>query len=351
MNLEFNKKCIWNRLKNCNKSIILYGMGNGADKIIKVFEEKKIPIYGVMASDDFVRYQDFHGFTVKKLSDFEKELDEFIICLCFGSDLNDVIDHIIDVSKKHTLLIPNVSLFGNEIVNDDFLKKNEKKINDAYALLEDEKSKSVYIKSIEFLYTGELDLLNDIESPKDEGYSLLNLSNDEKYLDLGAYTGDTVDEFINHTGSYTYISAVEPNIKNFKKLKENIKEIENCEALNIGISDKAGFSYITKGSGKMATLKINNEKTEMIETKTLDDLFSKKEYTYIKADIEGMEMEMLSSADKALSSKPKLCISAYHKPSDMWNLILKIHKINKEYKFFLRKFKYIPLWDLNLYAV
>ena len=44
---------IWSCLKNSGKNIIIYGMGNGADKIINELERLNINIYGVMASDDF----------------------------------------------------------------------------------------------------------------------------------------------------------------------------------------------------------------------------------------------------------------------------------------------------------
>ena len=65
---------IWEYLQNTNKHIIIYGMGNGADKIIRELERLHIHFHGITASDDFVRGQTFHGFTVKKLSDFDRRI-------------------------------------------------------------------------------------------------------------------------------------------------------------------------------------------------------------------------------------------------------------------------------------
>ena len=73
-----NLTSVWDVLKNTDKKIVLYGMGDGADKVLREFSALGIKPYGVMASDDFVRGQKFHNFTVKKLSDFESELDDFI---------------------------------------------------------------------------------------------------------------------------------------------------------------------------------------------------------------------------------------------------------------------------------
>ena len=51
--MDIIEKDIWSYLRNSDKKIIIYGMGNGADKIINELERLNINIYGVMASDDF----------------------------------------------------------------------------------------------------------------------------------------------------------------------------------------------------------------------------------------------------------------------------------------------------------
>ena len=56
-------------------------MGNGADKVIDELNRLEIQIIGVTASDAFVRGQNFRGYTVRKLSDFE---GDFIIAVCFA---------------------------------------------------------------------------------------------------------------------------------------------------------------------------------------------------------------------------------------------------------------------------
>ena len=49
------EKELWKHLKETKKPIVLYGMGNGADKIITVLENFGIPYCDVFASDGFVR--------------------------------------------------------------------------------------------------------------------------------------------------------------------------------------------------------------------------------------------------------------------------------------------------------
>ena len=82
-----NQISVWQALKGSSEPVVLYGMGDGADKVLAAVEKYGITASGVMASDGFVRGQQFHGFTVKRLSDFEKEYGDFTIALCFASQL------------------------------------------------------------------------------------------------------------------------------------------------------------------------------------------------------------------------------------------------------------------------
>ena len=58
----FDEPNIWTALAHSQKPIVLYGMGNAADRVLDECEKRGIRIAGVMASDDFCRYQAFRGF-------------------------------------------------------------------------------------------------------------------------------------------------------------------------------------------------------------------------------------------------------------------------------------------------
>lgn len=345
---EFEYPNVWTALAECDEPIVLYGMGNGADKVLDEFEKRNIKAAGVMASDDFCRYQDFRGFTVKKQSDFEREFGNFTVALCFGSSLPDVMAHIEEVSKQHTLLVPNVPVVGDSLMDDAFIEQHRNEIESAYGLLADEQSRRVYKGALDFYYTGRLLYLKAIESSKDEAFcEILRLKN-ERYLDLGAYRGDTADEFLHYTDGYESIVAVEPNPKNFQKLSEHIEGMKHARAVNAGIADREGMMYISKGGGRMAAL--SQSGGIEVPVTTVDAIGCAP--TYLKVDIEGMESAMLRGAVNTLKAcKPKLNLAAYHRTEDFFKLILQLHEIGPDYKIYLRKHPYIPCWDLNLYAV
>lgn len=345
---DFAQPNVLDTLKSMKKPVVLYGMGDGADKVLDIFEKRGITAAGVMASDDFVRYQEYRGFTVKKQSDLERKLGDFAVALCFASDLPDVMGHIRRVAREHELLVPNVPVVGEGILDDAYLKEHHAKIEAAFGLLADERSRTVFKGALDFCYTGRIEYLDAIESDKDEAFrDILRLHN-ESYLDLGAYRGDTADEFLRYTDGYSRIIAVEPNPKNYKKLCEHLADIHDAGAIHAGIADREGVMYVSKGAGRMAAL--NHETGVEVPVTTVDAIGC--DPSYIKVDIEGMEAAMLRGAEKTLKkSKPKLNLAAYHRTGDFFGLILQLHEINPEYRIYLRKHPYIPCWDLNIYAV
>lgn len=347
MLFRFDYPNVWDALKTTNKPIVLYGMGNGADKVLDEMEKRGITVAGVMASDDFVRYQDFRGFTVKKQSDLENELGDFLVALCFASALPDVTAHIRKVASEHELLVPNVPVVGDAIMDADYLAQHKAEIEKAFSLLADDRSKAVFKGALDFFYTGRLPYLDLIDSDKDEAFANILQLHNESYLDLGAYRGDTVDEYLHYTDGYTRITAVEPNPKNYRKLCDHLEPIRNAEAIHAGIADQAGVMYVSKGAGRMAAL--NQTGGVEVPVTTVDAIDCRP--TYIKVDIEGMEDRMLTGAINTLQSKPKLNLAAYHRTGDFFELILRLYAINPDYRIYLRKHPYIPCWDLNIYAV
>ena len=65
------KDTLWEYLKTIKKPIVLYGTGNGAEKILHRLAAENITVSDIFVSDEFYRGQNFCGFTVRKYSDLE----------------------------------------------------------------------------------------------------------------------------------------------------------------------------------------------------------------------------------------------------------------------------------------
>lgn len=341
---------LWKYLKTAQKPIVLYGMGNGADKIIKVLEKYEIPFKGVFASDGFVRNKLFHGFEISSYSTLKQKFGDMIVLLCFGSERPEVLENIKKIAAEQELYAPDVPVIGDELFCEEFYSKNKDSFDWVYERLADDTSKKTFINTIKYKLSGKIDYLLDCEISENEPYeSFLKLSENESFLDLGAYNGDTVLDFINRVNKYKEIIACEPDSKSFKKLMLNTENVKNITCLNVGVSSKCGkMPFAMKGGRNSATFKGITE----IDFLTVDKIAQKREITYIKMDLEGEEEKTIIGAQNTIKNqKPKMLVSCYHRTDDFFTLPKQVLSINPHYKLYMRHFPSLPAWDINFYFV
>ncbi len=338
---------LWKYLKNTNKPIVLYGMGNGADKIISVLEDFGIEYKGVFASDGFVRNKLFHGFKISSYSELKEKFGQMIVLLCFGSSLPDVIDNIKRIASEQELYAPEVPVIGGGLFTEEYYKTNKADFDFVYSRLADDISKKTFENIINYKLSGKIDYLLECEVEADEPYNtFLNLKH-ETFLDLGAYNGDTALDFAAHCPDYKSIFAVEPDIKTFRKLQANTKPLNNINLINACVSDSCGYLPFDMRSGRNSALSPDGTLFESINVDSLDTNFS-----YIKMDVEGEEVNAINGArDTILKHKPKMLISAYHRTDDLIKIPQTVLGIRDDYKIYMRHFKYLPAWDTNFYFI
>lgn len=354
--------CLWEYLGGTDKKIVLYGMGDGAEKIKSVLDGLGIPVADIMASDEFVRGHSFLGYRVKKLSEIEELYgDDFIILVCFGSQLPDVMEHIRDIARRHELYAPNVPVVGDGLFDLEYLRAHRDELERAYRLLADERSREVFENVIRYKLSGRLEYLEAAESPAEEKFDLLGIGAQEVYVDLGAYNGDTIVELLNETDmQFSKIYAMEPDAKNYRKLKRRLYMIgsELLEAYNCGAWDEdtsVTFSLRAGRSSKAVPADgspLNPARFREVKMMKTDTMLRGGNATYIKYDVEGSEERaLLGSAETIARCRPKLNVAVYHRNEDMFALPLLINKLNKKYRIYLRHHPYIPDWDTNIYCV
>ncbi len=339
----------WEFLQNTPLPIAVYGTGNGADRVFEEFEHLGITVSAVVASDGFVRKRTFHGFEVKSISKLESEIGDFVVALAFASPLAEVIENVKALLLRHKVIMPSVPVYESDIFNKDFLKKHIDEIELSYSHLADEQSRKVFENIIRFQITGDLNYCFDCESEKDEAFEILNLGDNESFLDLGAYRGDTVEEFLKYAKSYNKIVAVEPDTRTFKKLQLNCGNLENCITLNNAIWSENCVLTFDGNKGRGASAQSQGEEKNAICVDYITEKYG--DFSYLNIDIEGAESEMLKGACLTLANRPKICMAVYHKSEDIFALVNKIKEINSDYKIYLRHHKHISFWDTNIYCI
>lgn len=213
----------------------------------------------------------------------------------------------------------------------------------------DDKSVIEFDSQIKWRQTLDPDILPD-QNDTSEMYfpkDLFKLSSDEVFIDCGAFDGDTVNAFLRLT-KYKKIIALEPDPVNREAFSSRHPGLENVSLLPFAVSDKKETVTFDCGAGVLSAIGVGNGRAEC---DTLDNLLADEVPTFIKMDIEGAEAKALLGAANIIDKhQPILAICLYHKPNDLWEIPLLVHKLNPRYKFYLRRYS-SECWEQVLYAI
>ena len=345
---------MWDSLSEEKRPIVVYGMGNGADKLFRRFEKYGITVSDVFASDGFVRGHSFRGYKVLSFSEIKEKYTDFVIVLSFASNREEVVAMLADIDREYDMYVPDMPVADEDEYFDRELYNNHyEEISKVYSLLADEESKSMYAAVINYKLSGKLSYLLDAYTEKNVMYSLLFSRKIRIMIDGGAYNGDTAREAVEYFPSLSEIYAIEPDGKTFKRLLKYI-EIAPVKITPINAalySENGSGEFFTSGNRNStisATASYEN-KAETLPFITVDSLGLLPDY--IKYDVEGAEYEaLLGSLETIKKSRPALLVSLYHRSKDMYHLPLFLSELSG-YRFYLCRLKCIPAWELNLILI
>lgn len=191
---------------------------------------------------------------------------------------------------------------------------------------------------------------------------------EEAFVDAGAFVGDTVERFIwENLGTFRHIHAFEPGKRQFAALEHRVARLATewafnpaaVSLVNAGLSSTADRMMctfekdfplrhgLTAAAGDINATQGDGAFSDVF---SLDSYLDGRPVTFIKADVEGMEMELLKGARSTiLANKPKMAICVYHYPSDLYEVAEFLRDLVPEYKFSLRQ--HAPIFgDFVLYA-
>lgn len=173
----------------------------------------------------------------------------------------------------------------------------------------------------------------------------------EVFVDGGCYDGANSIRFVQWAGNaQKTIYAFEADKENIDKCKKALEQIRgvHCCLINKGLwGSETVLNFCSKANEASTFSESGQLRIPVI---SLDAMVDEK-VTFIKMDIEGAEYEALMGAENIISrDHPKLAISAYHKPEDIWELPQLILSFYPNYTFFLRHYS-LSSEETVLYAV
>lgn len=331
-------------LRTSGKKVLLYGMGNGAEKAHALLTSKGIEVSGVFASDGFVRGHSFMGYPVLSLSAAEELYGDFIAVLSFGLEGRKA-DILQNVAARHYLYVPYMAVCGEGVTDKCLITEHREEIEKVYSLLADERSKRLYKNAISYCITGDISYLTHTEG--DDIPPVGYFTSSGTYIDVGAYNGDTAEEYYRAAPDIKDIICFEPDRRSHKKMLE--RNIPCLTAFNAAAGRCDGETLFSGGGGRNSSTGKGNT---VIPVKSIDSAVGNMQVGCIKIDAEGDEREVLAGAKETLwKNRPSLNVSLYHRAGDLWELPLLLHRIDGKYKLYIRKKEYVPMWDISVYCM
>ncbi|MDD3312819.1 FkbM family methyltransferase [Pseudodesulfovibrio sp.] len=172
-------------------------------------------------------------------------------------------------------------------------------------------------------------------------------------LDVGAFLGDSAVTFSRLVGEGGRVYSIEALADQFAALRRNLDRFGCANTTpcfnaawnrneELCISSNRGSSCIGGGDNPVPGVR-------------LDDFVAEhniERVDFIKMDIEGAEQEAIEGGAETIRRfRPKLALSAYHKPEDLYRLMDMVAGLHPGYRFWMRHYDPHGMNDTVLYAV
>lgn len=268
------------------------------------------------------------------LDKFKHDVNEIKCYLKTLKYENPVYDHNIlcRASLYHLDRLYNLSSIDFDI--------EEKNILQGLDLLADDMSREIFVDFLRARLTSNFEntIVNEkltacakVDIPLSKGYA--------RFIDCGAYVGDTFKDVITHHKEFDTYIAFEPTLQTFEQLTITVNTYSDyyktAYLYPLGVADKNAYVRFDDDLDGANVITKNGKNT--ILTVKIDDVIKNIEPTMIKMDIEGAEISALNGAKETIIKyQPDLSICVYHRTDDLWKIPLLLKELVPEYKFYLR---------------
>lgn len=352
-----------------NKNIILYGNGIYGKFLFEAFAHIGYRHNIKFIINDFVSsIESYKEVPVVKYCDISiNDYEDIIVVGIQNAD--KLIDKLQSDGHKYIFADASQSFFQDNLMGSVYKCIDMSVISDVFGrikyyyenmldkedyivnLYEEDLSKTIIKNRLMFYKTGDCKYIDLTPIAVAEYFSedFYHITDNEVYVDCGAYDGDSILSFIDYVdGRYDKIFGFEPDSISFEKLNRNLASYSNVNCLPYATGSENGEIQF-ESTGTLGSSSLNS-KGEIVEVKRLDDLLSDEKITLIKIDVEGAELDTLKGlAEIIRTQKPKMAVCIYHLMDDIINIPEYLHELVPEYSFKVRQ-HVDSILDTVLYA-
>jgi FkbM family methyltransferase len=224
--------------------------------------------------------------------------------------------------------------------------------------LADDESRSTLLSILLFHLTGNQEWRLHVTHPYSTLYfrsGLWSPGLNENFVDCGASIGESTTALLDVTnGNFNKIWMIEPDRFNIQTLERFISNIPSSPAIKLHAcalgekEDVLPFCHQGGHGGCLLPISEAHAPESQVSVMPLDKLIDDVP-TLIKMDIEGAELAALKGGRALISEyRPKLCVSAYHRPEDILTITSYVNGVRDDYRIGLRHHTE-DRWDTCLY--
>jgi len=351
---------IFKKIRDNGLPLMLFGAGAAA-----VFTLQNLKKNGIVAecfcdNDRKKQGRKIYGLPVYSYDDFRERYKNGYNIIISTANMKILFDWLIGRGEKKENVHYMADFRDPWSAHTDysFIKMNEAEFAEAYESLADELSKRVFVNVLNCKLSGDTRLIAQVRSYGQYfDPEAVKLSGTEVFVDIGAYTGDTIEAFLRQAGGrYGRIVALEPDSVNFEKLRKYISDrgIKRADVIKKGAwNEKAVLSFADEmtGSSGVSESDLAAGNIKKIEVDSMDNILQGERVTFIKMDIEGSERRAIEGAKETIKKwRPKIAAGIYHRREDIYDILLLIKSYAPDYRFYVRNYSDTNA-DTVLYAV
>ncbi len=361
-NLDNDKICedIIVCLKKSKLPLVLWGCGDVADAVYKYLFLNNIMISQIWVDGD-TEMNNFYGFKPRPIKEILEIYDKFNVILGHshyekGESIKDMYTQI-----NNVYYVFSIHYEQYDKVPYEEIERNVERFINLYDRLADNKSRDNLITYLNTKLTGNVKYIIDKYSEEMSFFDndVYKLTSYETFLDIGAYNGDTVRDFLNVTNyQYKKILMVEPDIINYIELNKFLasQHLHDVVPSMVGAWNCTKELEFNTGNEQISSINtgdsiLKDSDKSIIYVSPLDDLFGKEEISIIKINYFEGVLEALQGCKNIICKNiPKIAVCVGF---DIYN-VLKVAEflfsLQLGYKIYLR-FNRAMSSTFTLYAV
>ncbi len=314
--------------------ILIWGAGNTAELNKGViFEEGLCPDFFV-DSDPAKQGSRLWDIEIIAPDDIKKHCENPLVFICSVQP---------KVCRAVKMQLMEMGIVTYHMLDEVVWGRHRKELMTVYQLLETDESKEYFASVIVSRIKGEEVSKINRKDMAYFGMEQFGTGNAEEiFVDCGAFEGDTVEQYVDvKKAVFKEIYAFEPDQRNWEAMQKRIGVLTqkwNLAQSRIhllkGAAGKQDGSMRLFGNIDQEAVKVREDgEGETVPVYALDSVLKDKNIGFIKADIEGCEMDMIEGAAGCIRRcRPLLAICIYHQSSDLYKIPAAIKELNSDYK-------------------